>query len=407
MTALGYQAGQANTEAVLGTTFVGYQAGLANTSGANTAVGSLALKTNTTGAQNTVVGGQALQLNTTGSNNVAVGGNALNSNTTASNNTAVGYQAGYSLTTGGSNVIMGYQAFDAATTAASSTVIGNRAGGAITTGNNNTIVGADAGAGLTTGNGNCFIGATGTYASGEAMTTGSKNSIFGSFNGNQGGLDIRTASNYIVLSDGDGNPRAFVNANGYLKATPTASNLVGGNTSSFHEITSATNQPTILIGNTAADFADWGIQLDITRNTTNNTFYAINYYNRGAAATRFRVADSGNVTNTNNSYGAISDVKLKENIADATPKLEDLCKVKVRTFNFKTDQNHKQIGVIAQELETVFPSMVDESPDKDEDGNDLGTSTKQVKYSVFVPMLIKAVQELKAEVDSLKAQLNK
>jgi hypothetical protein len=38
------------------------------------------------------------------------------------------------------------------------------------------------------------------------MTTGSKNSIFAAFNGNQGGLDIRTASNYIVLSDGDGNP---------------------------------------------------------------------------------------------------------------------------------------------------------------------------------------------------------
>ena len=39
------------------------------------------------------------------------------------------------------------------------------------------------------------------------MTTGAKNTIIGAYTGNQGGLDIRTASNYIVLSDGDGNPR--------------------------------------------------------------------------------------------------------------------------------------------------------------------------------------------------------
>ena len=78
-------------------------------------------------------------------------------------------------------------------------------------------------------------------------------------------------------------------------------------------------------------------------------------------------------------------------------------KVQVRQYNFKTDQTHKQIGVIAQELEQVFPAMVEETADKDMEGNDLGTTTKSVKYSVFVPMLIKAMQELKAEFDAYKA----
>jgi hypothetical protein len=101
----------------------------------------------------------------------------------------------------------------------------------------------------------------------------------------------------------------------------------------------------------------------------------------------------------------MSDVKLKENIIDATPKLADLMQVKVRNYNLKNDPTHKQIGVIAQELEQIFPSMVDESFDKDFEGNDLGTTTKAVKYSVFVPMLIKAMQEQQATINALTARI--
>jgi len=119
----------------------------------------------------------------------------------------------------------------------------------------------------------------------------------------------------------------------------------------------------------------------------------------------FNVANTGNVTNTNNSYGAISDLKLKENIVDATPKLDALMQVKVRNYNLKSDPTHKQLGVIAQELEQVFPAMVEESPDKDEKFNKLGTTTKSVKYSVFVPILVKAIQELKAIVDAQGAEI--
>jgi hypothetical protein len=157
---------------------------------------------------------------------------------------------------------------------------------------------------------------------------------------------------------------------------------------------SATCSTTAIIGVTA------------DRNTTNNTFYPFSYFNRGAVAYKFRIADSGNATNANNSYGAISDVKLKENIEDATPKLADLMQVKVRNYNLKSDPTHKQLGVIAQELETVFPSMIDESKDTDADGNDLGTTIKSVKYSVFVPMLIKAIQELKQINDTQAETIN-
>jgi hypothetical protein len=68
--------------------------------------------------------------------------------------------------------------------------------------------------------------------------------------------------------------------------------------------------------------------------------------------------------------------------------------VRIVNYNLISDPELKQIGVVAQELEKVFPGLVDEHIDKDEEGNLLDTTTKSVKMSVFVPILIKAVQEL-------------
>ena len=130
--------------------------------------------------------------------------------------------------------------------------------------------------------------------------------------------------------------------------------------------------------------------------------------NPSSGTDSFIVWSNGNVVNTNNSYGPISDVKLKENIVDATPKLEKLLQVRIVNYNLKADlgyESHKQIGVIAQELEQVFPGLVDESPDIDKEGNDLGTTTKSVKMSVFVPMLIKAIQEQQAIIQTLTARI--
>jgi len=92
----------------------------------------------------------------------------------------------------------------------------------------------------------------------------------------------------------------------------------------------------------------------------------------------FNVYSNGNVQNTNNSYGSLSDVKLKENIVDASSQWDDLKAIQVRNYNFIEGQTHTQIGVVAQEVETISPGLVFESPDQDEEGNDLGTVTKSV-----------------------------
>jgi hypothetical protein len=183
-------------------TAVGASALAANTTGAfNTAVGNIALNTNLTGLQNVAVGHgslytnkadynvavgvNALNANSTGANNTALGTNALLVNL-ASNNTAVGYQAGYTNTTGVQSNYVGRQA-GYTSNASYCTMMGDQAGYA------------------STGTINTFIG----YYAGGLITSGAKNTILGGFNGNQNGVDIRTTSNKVAISDGDGNVRYF------------------------------------------------------------------------------------------------------------------------------------------------------------------------------------------------------
>jgi hypothetical protein len=333
-----------------------------NTSGnTNSAFGFYSLISNTTGSSNSSYGYTAMLNNTTGANNVAYGHSALISNTTASNNTAVGFQAAYSATTSGENTAIGYQALYTNSTSGDNVAVGRNA------------------LRLSTAAGNTAIGEGG----GSAITTGAKNTILGRYTGNQGGLDIRTADNYIVLSDGDGNPRGYFDNSGM-----------------FAVINASTGNAKVYASSSTVSYASDHYQsLSFTAAGTGWNHF-VGYASIGSTLS-VKIQGNGNLQNANNSYGAISDIKLKENIVDASPKLDKLMQVKIRNYNLKGDyEQHKQLGVVAQELEQVFPSLVDESIDKDKDGNDLGTTTKSVKYSVFVPMLIKAVQELNAKVEA-------
>jgi hypothetical protein len=123
----------------------------------------------------------------------------------------------------------------------------------------------------------------------------------------------------------------------------------------------------------------------------------------GTGTRSFIVYSNGNVLNTNNSYGALSDAKLKENIVDASSQWDDLKALQVRNYNFKEGQTHTQIGLVAQEVELVSPGLVSESPDRDEDGNDLGTVTKSVNYSVLYMKAVKALQEAMTRIETLEA----
>lgn len=109
-TALGTNALSSNTTGFFNTA-VGFNACRSNTTGfLNTGIGTFSLDANTTGSLNTAVGTGSLPSNTTGNTNTAVGVESLNSNTTASSNTAVGYEALTFTSTGGNNTALGANA---------------------------------------------------------------------------------------------------------------------------------------------------------------------------------------------------------------------------------------------------------------------------------------------------------
>ena len=122
---------------------------------------------------------------------------------------------------------------------------------------------------------------------------------------------------------------------------------------------------------------------------------------------KVQITANGNITNRNNSYSSLSDSRLKENIQDSGPKLEDLLKVRVVNYNLKGSDPTKYIGVLAQELEDVFPNLVTElepSPKDIQDGNT--TKYKAVNYSSFDAILIKSLQEQNAILSSIEKRIN-
>ena len=290
----------------------------------NVAIGHEALTAATTGSSNTAVGRRSLQSDTTGNFNIAVGRDALASNTTADNNTAVGYQAGYnnnagaitsvghkslySNTTGSSNTAVGREAAYSNTSGTNNAALGRDALYSNTTSINNTAVGYQAGYSNTTSDGrNAYFGhvaglnSTGSYntfigaGAGNQMTTGTKNTILGRYNGNQDGLDIRTSSNNIVLSDGDGNPRLWFDGSGNFFVPPM-----------------------------------------------------------GAGAGSYTVkwnSSTGEVTRDSSSQ------RYKQNIRDSIYGLSDVLQIQSRMFEYKKE-GRTDVGFVAEELNEIIPELV-------------------------------------------------
>ena len=126
--------------------------------------------------------------------------------------------------------------------------------------------------------------------------------------------------------------------------------------------------------------------------------------NRGGSSDTYDILDAGldnGVRLTQNDadgFGVVSDIRKKKNIETIPNALSKIDEIRGIYFNWKDSGmgNRKNVGVIAQEVETVLPEVID-----------VIEGYKHVSMDGVTPLLINAIKELKAENDVLKARLDK
>jgi uncharacterized coiled-coil protein SlyX len=323
----------------------------------NTAIGFDALYSNTTGNSNTATGSQALISNTTGIRNTANGFAALESNTTGERNTATGRAALANNTTGNHNTANGQNALFANSTGIQNTATGSFAMVFNTTGNQNTAEGYGAMLFNTTGNQNTGTGYFAVYQN----TTGSNNTGYG----------------YSAL----------------LNNTTGVGNIALG---SFAGSDLTTGDNNIDIGNQGVAAEANTIRIG-TQGTQTKTFVA---GITGAAVTGVAVK-----VNAAGQIGtAPSSLRFKTEIKPMDKASEAILALKPATFRYKKEidpQGRPEFGLVAEDVEKVNPDLVA----RDADGK-----VYTVRYEAVNAMLLneflkehRTVQELKSTATTQEA----
>ena len=120
--------------------------------------------------------------------------------------------------------------------------------------------------------------------------------------------------------------------------------------------------------------------------------------------TKYTVEADGSVLNATGSYGVISDPRTKTNFIDARDYTADFMKLRIGTYHSKVTGN-KQIGLLASDLQKVFPSLVDNIGDLTlADGNKIQDCLAD-KSTPLIYMLVKVVQEQQKKIELLSEKL--
>ena len=169
----------------------------------------------------------------------------------------------------------------------------------------------------------------------------------------------------------------------YSNATGTTSVALGNNTIADGYGTLATGYFNTANANPQADSFD---QFNTALVIGNGTFE-----NRSNA---FEVLFDGTTTIAGD-LNVNSDARLKANIISLGSTLSKLLQIDGKSYTMKKDESDKQkIGLLAQDIEKVFPELVSES-----------NGIKSVNYQGLVPVLINALKEQQSEIDELKTML--
>ena len=409
----------------------------------NICIGNSSMTSLNGGYQNLCIGNSSGIALTTGYFNLCVGNNSGSTCTTGNDNTFVGHYAGskpmsasYKNVAIGSNVLSGtssnftgsYNTFInssshyAITTATDNFICGLRAGFNITTGNTNVLIGPDAGYSATTGYNNVGLG---YQVLGSNSNTGLHDNIAIGYQAaalNPGNYNVcigPTAGIFLdYVSGSNASQNVFIGYNagygGIISSTYSnrSTNCVAIGTNAGYNLTTGVNNT--FIGTVSAGSA--------TLTTTGSNVTTLGF---GAVPTSATVSNQitlGNSSVTSlrcqvTTITALSDARDKKNIIDLPVGLDFINKLRPVKFTWAMrekdfDENGNEIinphngvdnaGFIAQELDEVETSenvdflhlVLKDNPDK-----------MEASYGKLLPVMVKAIQELSAKVESLTQEL--
>lgn len=341
---------------------------------------NVVFKTATPTATYTVEAGNSILIFCDGNNNVFTGIQSPNTGTLSVSGGGTGATTfgagGFVKSSGGTNALTSSATVNAATELSNAVPVANGGTGVSTLASGSLVVGNGTGnVGTLSGTVN---GQVATWNGSTWVATTPSSAGVTSFNGRTGAV-TPSSSDYSSFYYSTSNPSSYASTN--TSNTWSQVNYFGP----------------VSGGNPIRVNGGAGQTMSIGGGGLTTTYTEVNLnVNSGTQALAARATGTYNPTGV---YGTISDVRKKENIQPSRNYLSDLNKVNIVKYSLKEEKSSvpTKLGVIAQELERIFPGLVDTGKDKD------GNEEKSVKLSVFIPMLIKAVQELTAEVEALKA----
>ena len=431
--AIGNQA-KANSTSDSGTSGIAIGA-YSNAGDHSVALGTSALNSNTTGSDNIAVGTSALNSNTTGPGNIAIGENTLYSNTRGDDNIAIGRNALYQSDTGGGNIAIGYRAMYyqndintgntavgylamAGTNSASNyhnTAIGyralSRAGNSAENAGQNTAVGSGALENNVTGFGNTAIGSdalntgtqgdynTGLGYSACANVTGSHKTCIGAYSGPASGSDWASDDKERIFI---GSRSKFNGGAAVLEVHNLDTKRSGGAYDKWYSNQDCDLSSCSRLNDTTV-FINGNLVVRGTTFITSKHYGGDSFVIKALEHSRGQMEPSPHGTGWGDTAEGwmpslhSSDRRLKYVGKESASGLNKIRQLKVFNYTFKKDTTKTpHVGVIAQDLQKVFPNAVQKGKD--------GFLTIRMEDMFYA--VINAIKELDAKYQAQEKRIN-
>lgn len=455
-TAIGISVLNANTTGI-GNVGLGFGSLLSNTTGSsNVGIGFAPLSLNTSGIYNIAIGSSSCRYNSTGNYNIGIGHFSSFSNTTGSNNVTIGYNSLYTNSTVSNLVAIGHEALKNSTTGYENTAVGSQSLLTNTVGYRNTAIGnnslrsnVDGFHNTALGNGAFYsntTGFSGTAVGNFAMyynTVGACNTAVGN-----GALFVNTTGSYntatglIALSDNLDGVNNTANGCYSLQNNKAGSGNTGVGSSALSSnengsFNTAVGYNALYFNNSGMNNSSLGAYTDLTSQSFDNTT-AIGALTIVDASNKIRIGNTA-VTSIGGevSWTTFSDARYKKNVQGNVPGLDFITKLKPVTYNIDVDAIDKHYfevrkkkissdsmkswleemgklkhadhsiaaqttytGFLAQEVETAASQVNYDFSGVDKPRND--EALYGLRYSEFVPSIVKAIQEQQNTISKLE-----